>query len=92
MGSTGQHKTHMFSDQKPPQDVIDLVNQYKGAPTKFELIIHDNLFLLYELNIVSPEKEGEFTQVNLGSLVRRAYWRDAAGLSLEMMKSKLGIR
>lgn len=82
----------MLSDRKPPQDVIDLVDTYKGAPDKYELVIHDGLFLLYELNTTAPEKDGEPTQVILGNFVRRAYWRDTVGLSLDMIKARLGIR
>lgn len=82
----------MLPDQKPPQDVVDLVNKYKAKPEEFELVIYDNLFLLYEQTIEKPEEEGEPEIVHRGKFLKRAYWRDAAGISLEMMKSRLGIR
>ncbi len=82
----------MLPDQKPPQDVVDLVNQYKQEPTKFELVIYDNMFFLYELIVTKPEDSSQPTVVTHGPLVKRAYWRDAAGISLDMMKSRLGIR
>lgn len=81
----------MLLNQTPPQEVIELVRLYQSDPTHYELIIHDNMFLLHELSLVSP-KEGEPTQVILGPVVRRAYWRDAAGLGLEIIKSRLGLR
>ncbi len=71
---------------------MDLVNQYKKAPKEFELVIYDNLFLLYEQTIEEPKEEGAPQIVHRGKFLKRAYWRDAAGISLEMMKSRLGIR
>lgn len=91
MGAPNHYKKHMLPNSTPPQDVTDLVNQYKADPTKYELVIHDNLFLLYEITL-RPAKDGEPVQVYLGNFVRRAYWRDAAGVSLEMIKTRLGIR
>lgn len=82
----------MLPDSKPPQDVVDLVNQYKKEPKKFELVIYENMFFLYELTITKPEDEFNPAETVLGPLVKRAYWRDAAGISLDMMKNRLGIR
>lgn len=85
----------MLPDMKPPQDVVDLVNQYKREPTKFELVIYDNMFYLYELTLSKDGDPGDYynpTKVHRGNLIKRAYWRDAAGISLDMMKSRLGIR
>lgn len=81
----------MLPEQKPPQDVVDLVNQFKQAPDKFELVIYDNMFFLYDV-VIEKGADGEPTEVHIGSLQKRAYWRDAAGISLDMMKSRLGIR
>ncbi len=82
----------MLPDTKPPQDVVDLVNQYKKDPKNFELVIYDNLFLLFEQTVEKPEDKSQPEIVHRGKFLRRAYWRDAAGISLEMMKSRLGIR
>ena len=82
----------MLPDSKPPQDVVELVNEYKKNPDTRELVIFDNLFLLYEQTIETPEDDTLPKIVHRGSFIRRAYWRDATGISLEMMKSRLGIR
>ncbi len=68
-----------------------MVNQYKSAPDKYELVIFDNMFFLYEV-VIEKGEEGQASEVHIGNLVRRAYWQDAAGTSLDMMKSRLGIR
>lgn len=82
----------MLPELKPPKDVVDLVNQYKQHPDQFELVIYDNMFFLYELTLTKPEDDSSPTMVQRGPLKSRAYWRDAAGISLDMMKSRLGIR
>lgn len=80
----------MLPDTKPPQDVIDLVNQYKSNPTKFELVIHDSMFFLYEIETIVPEDKSQPTRVIHGPFIKRAYW--SGGLSSDMMKARLGIR
>lgn len=79
----------MLPDTKPPQDVIDLVNQYKKEPDKYELVIYGDVFLLYALTL-EQGADGEPTQVRQGPFIRRAYW--SGGLSSDMMKARLGIR
>jgi hypothetical protein len=68
------------------------VDEYHKNPKTRELVINDNLFILYELTITPPEKEGDPTLVSLGKQLKRAYWRDATGLTPEQVKSILGIR
>lgn len=85
----------MLPESKPPQDVVDLVNEYKSNPKTRELVIYDNLFYLYELTLSKDGDPDDYynpTRVHRGNLLKRAYWRDAAGISLDMMKSRLGIR
>ncbi len=82
----------MLPDMKPPQDVVDLVNEYKANPETRELVIYDNMFFLYEQTMQKSDDPLQPTRVVHGPLVRRAFWRDASGISLEMMKSRLGIR
>ncbi len=69
-----------------------MVSKYKSAPDKYELVIYDNMFFLYEQTIEKPEDKDQPAIVHRGKFLGRAYWRDAAGISLEMMKSRLGIR
>lgn len=82
----------MLPESKPPQDVVDIVNEYKQHPDTRELVIYDNMFFLYEQTLLKPEDSSSPVEVIRGKLLRRAYWRDAAGISLDMMKSRLGIR
>ncbi len=69
-----------------------MVNKYKSAPDKYELVIYDNMFFLYEQTIEKPEDKTQPDIVHRGKFLGRAYWQDAAGISLDMMKSRLGIR
>lgn len=82
----------MLPDSKPPQDVLDLVNEYRQNPDTRELVIYDNMFFLYEQTIEKSDDPFRPIRVMRGPFIRRAYWRDAAGISQEMMKARLGLR
>lgn len=77
---------------KPPQAVVDLVKEFHADEKHLELVIHENMFLLFHKEEIPPAEEGQPTTVHVGELIKRAYWRDATGMTNEQVKAILGIR
>lgn len=78
-------------NRQPPQEVLDLVSEYKAHKDTRDLLIVDNMLFLYELSIIKSEHEGNPDVVTRGAFIRRAYWAEASGMSQDMVKSRLGL-
>lgn len=79
-------------NSKPPQAVVDLVKEFHEDEQHLELVIFESMFLLHKKEVVPPTEEGQPTTVIVGEFIKRAYWRDATGMTLDQIKSILGIR
>lgn len=76
--------------QEPPDAVKELVREYYANKKTRELIIHDGMFLLYEL-YVTEEKDGKPARVGLGNLIKRAFWPEAGYMTPEQLRVAIGV-
>lgn len=77
-------------NSKPPQAVVELVREFHQNQSTRELVIFESQFLLYEKELSNGGPD-QPTTVHVGKFIRRAYWRDATGMTLDQIKSILGI-
>ena len=80
-----------YFNAKPPEDVVSLVKEFKENRGTRELLINDGFFLLFEKVEETPEQDGQPRHVQIGKMIRRAYWPDAGTMTLDMVKAKLGL-
>lgn len=76
-------------NQEPPQEVKDLLKEYREHQAEQELVVSDGFFLLYEKTV--EKVEGQPDKVSIGKFIRRAYWADAGYMTPEMVKARLRL-